>query len=576
MRRLVFCRVLPAARLAKLLREFPPFPGGEAAPCCVRQLADGSLLLDRTGDIRQLVFLERDAGGARLKERLFHESGDLSAGRSVDFRLFGVELFRRISGEFERRGRFGAAAAELSDFAPVPGAFFRGFLSVPPLSGRSLSAAVDASRSASLLIGDEECWFDVANHIEPFCLSYAAPAGDALDPYDRSRGALRGEYLGYRAGRTFFYPLGDGEMLTGWAGLAEAAGRAGKAAGGKAGVVLDSGCLAQVCGVDTRGVADGLRAAGAAFVTLTTPVSRAEQPFLPGDRAKKRGAGRPRSVDFFNAGDDGFRAELRALCAAAGLSVNSFCLPEYSRALAPSYGRGAVAVVFSSARNAGAVRSVLGGVAPLLGDECFGPAQMSRLAARLAAAAGVRAARALPADLLCPGAAARLAAVRRAFRGLRAAVVLEAGELHQALGCRDPRLRADITAASFLSGADMAEAPLETSARLRALREDAGLGLDFFLLARRPPLPGIRAAMFRALRAAFPGSSARIFGTEDALYAALGSGRQRGVFSGYRFDDRALERGRMPLDLELVGQGVSGALAGYEILARKLSAGLFG
>lgn len=574
MRKTVFCRRLPAARLQALRAAFARLAVWESGLADIRQLSSGLLLLDWENGARHLVSPRPAAGGAYAEEcvGLRVPGGTAPGGRALpglDARLFSL-----VSGFFEKHGEPGVAALDQKDLAAVPGAAFRSFFTAPALSGRPRSVSFDLAECAALQIGDEECWFDIANHIEPFCLSYAVPACDTFDPFSAPRAGARSSAFRSRLEKSAFFPMRDKDMLTGWDGLREAAACAGAAAGRRGAVVVDSGCLAQACGVNSSDIADGLRCGGARPVRLTTPVSRAEQPAL---RPGGRGAAAAGSVDFFNAEGEVFQAELAAACKGLKLTVNSFCFPGYSADKLASYGAARTGVVFFSGRNSGAVRGILGErkAGPLLCDACFGPAQMARFLKELAAAAGGRGKTAGLAETLAPGASARLAAVRRKFKGLRAAVVLDADEVHLAAANWAPGLRRAVLDEGFYRGAELEDAPLESSSRLKALCEDAGLGLDFFILAARGSLPGARRGAAALLGAAFPGSTAAVFGSEADLYAALGRSGARGVFSVYCYDDRVLACGKVPLPLDCVGAGVQGALKGYEVLARKLTAGLF-
>ena len=577
MRKTVFCRRLPAPRLLNLRGIFSRLNavGSQLSDIC--QLSDGALLLDWADGARQLVSLEpydRDFYGGEYV--CLRNSGHGAAAGNRALRGLNTALFKRISGLFESYGALSVAALEQKDLGSVPGAVFRSFLVAPSLSGRAKSVSFDAAKCAALYIGDEECWFDVANHIEPFCLSYAAPSSETFNPFGASRAGALSSAFKYRSEKSVFYPLRDRDMLSGWDGLSKAAACAGKAAGKNDAIIVDSGCLAQTCGVNSSGIADDLRAKGGGFVLLTTPVSRAAQPVIGAGGGK--GAAAPgNSVDFFNAKDDFFRSELRAICKSVGLTVNSFCFPDYSRERFPSYGRARLRVVFSSARNSGAVRGILAAEnsAVVLCDACFGPGQVLSLAKRLASAAGGRRKTFRGLEVLFPGASERIAAVRRALNGRRAAVVLDINEFHLAVANWAPGLRQAVLDAGFYQGAEFEDAPLETSSRLKAVSGDTGIGLDFFLLSPRGLLPGVRREITRILKSVFPGASARVFNAEADLYDALKISGVRGVFSAYSFDDRVLACGKLPLDLECVGAGVLNALNGYETLSRKMSAGLF-
>lgn len=570
------CRRLPGRQLTALRASLPPV-AGESRLACVRQLPSGALLLDWESGARQMAALGPGDIGAFPGEFFFLRGAGRKPGASRrPPRGFDLELFNRISGLFARYGILSAAALEQNDIGPVPGSAFRSLLTAPALSGRPKSISFDLGKSAALHIGDEECWFDVANHIEPFCLSYSGLSCDAFDPFAAPRTGHAYSAFKYRSEKLLFYPLRDRELLSGWDGLRKAAACAGRAARDGDGIVVDSGCLAQACGVNSSDIADGLRAEGGGFVALTTPVSRAAQPVIRAGAA--RAASRRNSVDFFNAEGDVFRSELERLCADLGLTVNSFCFPGYSRAEFSRYGGARLRAVFFSGRNPGAIKGLLGAAKPgvFLCDACFGPGQMTVLARSLAAAAGGGARRTarLP-ELLCPGVSGRISTLRRRLRGLRAAVVLDIGEFHLAVANWLPEFRLAVLAEGFYKGAEFEDAPIETSSRLKAVSVDTGIGLDFFLLARREPLPGFERGIARALETVFPGSRLRVFGSEPALYSALKKSGVRGVFSAYSFDDRVLACGKIPLDLESVGAGVLGALNGYETIARKMSAGIF-
>jgi hypothetical protein len=439
---------------------------------------------------------------------------------------------------------------------------FPSFITTFPLSGHKDQHMLN-SKSKNIIfdIADKECIFDIANNIEPFYLkyNYDNPDIESLYPYQDIN-----HYL---------FNINDLDILNGFNRLNKLKEFISNIKSEN--IIINQGCIAQICGLD---LTNTIKNNNTNAVFITDSYSRREIVTFPNNKDmpyKKI----KNSIVIINANNNLFQKELILIFKKLNYENYMFLFPHYSPQDTEILKRYETAIIFTTDNSKFIVENIKDKhfKKVIFQFDCYGVNQTNKLIRNLILLKNSKIKQEDIMKELFNKQLKRYEIIKEKIKNRRINVIISFEESAIVFANYHKYLKYKILRTIYSKdfNSTLADFPLETSSKLRALYEDLNINYDFYIFSSNKLDKTFKNDISDMLNKLYPNSNIKIFTDYKNLFNDLIKSKNILTISNYSLDERILNCRKLPISLSFIKQGISKTIENYELIYNKMESKIF-